>query len=454
MLPLRQNTEQRPSSMSPESISPGHLYVRMGGVFVLVLLIGLISGLLIERNVISGQRSSSPGFTDLDAVVDIIDENYYYRPTNEAQSEEFEGQLQQNAILGMLGGLDDDYTAYLAPPDAERASNQLAGKAVGIGTEFYPHEGQAMISRVYPNTPAEEAGLHAGDIVLRIDGRPVEASNWPRFLSTVEGAVGSTIRLTLQRPGQADTFDVDLERREYAVPSVAFRMVEGTDVGWIQIGIFGTNTTSEVDTALEAITDQGARSVILDLRGNGGGWVTSAQEVIGRFLDPEVGPALYEDLTPGRGGEESKPIMSEGDDYHDLPLIVLTDGATASAAEIVAGALRDYDRAMVVGERTYGKGSVQRVFEFKNGASLRVTFAEWLTPSKGRIQDEGINPDVQVTAGNPGETSSDPMLQTAVQLAQSGRTKPSDLANPATPVDGHRNLTFHSPRFNVALTVS
>lgn len=414
-------------------VAETHFYIRLGGVFALVLVVGILSGILIERNLMAGRTEVDTEFSDLNAVVDIIEGSYYYRPAGDASSDEFQGDLQQNAIMGMLSGLGDDYTTYLAPPEAKRASNQLAGKAVGIGTEFYPHQGQAMISRVFPKTPAEEAGLRAGDIVLRIDGQPVDASNWARFMTAIEGDVGSRVRLTLQRPGQNGTFDVDLERREYAVPSVAYRMVEDTQVGWVQIGIFGANTTAEVDEALKSVTDAGATSVILDLRGNGGGWVLAAQEVLGRFLDPDIGPALFEDETPGRGGEKAMPIESKDDTYYDLPLIVLTDGNTASAAEIVAGALRDYDRAMVVGERTFGKGSVQRVYEFRNGASLRVTFAEWLTPSKGRIQEEGINPDVQVTAGSPVESSGDPVLETAVRLAQEGRTKPSDLAKIATP---------------------
>jgi carboxyl-terminal processing protease len=425
--------QNRVRGVPSDSISPIHHTIRLSAIFVLVLLVGMISGVLVERNLIDTADSNNSDFDELDAVVEIIEQSYYYRPTDPSSTDEFQDQLQQSAIMGMLGGLNDDYTTYLAPPDATRLDNQLAGRGVGIGVEFYQDNGRATIARVYPKTPAEENGLRAGDVVLRIDGQPVDPSNWAKFMSTVEGLVGTQVRLTLQRPGQPGSFDVTLVRSEYEVPSVAWRMIEGTAVGWIQIGIFGTKTTSEVDAALAAVTKQGATSVILDLRGNGGGWVRSAQEVLGRFLPADIGPALYEDFTPGRGEEEEKPILGGGPEYFELPLIVLADGNTASAAEIVAGALRDYDRAMVIGERTFGKGSVQRVFDFDNGASLRVTFAEWLTPSKGRIQEEGINPDIQVTVGTPGEATSDPVLDTALQMAQSGRTTPSDLTNIATP---------------------
>jgi carboxyl-terminal processing protease len=427
---------QSANNMTPDQddrLGRGHYTVRLSAIFAFVLMVGLMSGILIERNLIAQRDEENEDFGELEAVVDIVESSYYYRPGEDEQTDAFQDQLQQNAIMGMLAGLDDDYTTYLAPPDAERLDNQLAGKGVGIGVDFYQQHGQATISRVYPKTPAEEQGLKSGDIVLRVDGQPVDASNWERFMSDVEGDQGSQVRLTLQRTGQSGSFDVTLERREYEIPSVAFRMIEGTDVAWIQISIFGSNTTAEFDAALKSVTEMGAASLILDLRGNGGGWVRSAQEVIGRFLPEDSGPALYEDLVPGRGGEEEKPIISEGDSFFDLPLIVLTDGNTASAAEIVAGALRDYDRAMVVGGRTYGKGSVQRVFDFSNGASLRVTIAEWLTPSKGRIQEQGINPDIQVTVANPDQTTEDTVLSTAVQLGQSGRTKPSDLTKQATP---------------------
>jgi carboxyl-terminal processing protease len=191
-----------------------------------------------------------------------------------------------------------------------------------------------------------------------------------------------------------------------------------------------------VDEALATLQENGATGIILDLRGNGGGWVTSAQGVLGRFLDPEVGPAMFEDISPGRGGEEPLPILGdEGNVRTDLPVIVLVDPGTASASEIVAGALKDYDRAIVVGERTYGKGSVQRIFGFSDGASLRVTVAEWFTPSRGRIQQEGIQPNVEIPLGAHPESDGDPALDAAVKLMQDATTRPTDLiAAPPSPV--------------------
>ena len=425
-IPARQKPDR-----SAELTSQGWTYVRLGGAFLLVLLVGVMIGLLVERRMWNSNLGAAAAFKDFDAVVDIVDEAYYYRPTDTESRNAFNAQMEQDAIAGLLAGLGDDYTTYLAPPEATRATNQLEGRAIGIGADFFPFNNQAVIARVYPGTPAESAGLHTGDVVVRINGEPVDTENWPQFTSKIEGEAGSQVRLTVQRQNLSGTFDVDLERREYEVPSVYARMIEGSSVGWVQVGIFGTRTADEFDAALQSLTASGATGIVLDLRGNGGGWVKAAQSILGRLLDPSVGPALYEDETPGRGDETSLPILAADETWYDLPVIVLTDGNTASAAEIVAGALRDYDRAMVVGELTFGKGSVQKVYEFRNGASLRVTFAEWLTPSKGRIQDEGINPDVHIPAATPEQlvASGDPVLLTAVRLLEEGKSKPSDLTS-------------------------
>jgi carboxyl-terminal processing protease len=426
-----------PITVSPQP--PRHripfIAILFTGFSLAVLLIGTTVGILLERELLA-DGGSSAGFDQLDAVVDIIEDDYFYRPPEGEDTESFDQRLQQSAIDGMLASLDDSYTVFLQPPDARSLENTLEGRGVGIGVEFFNHRNQVTIARVYPETPAEENGLRAGDIVIRIDGQPVDASQFDRFLQSVQGTEGSKVRLTLQRPGQGGTFEVTLERREYTVPSVTFRMIDDTDVGWLQIQIFGANTTAEVDAALVAAEEAGASAIILDLRGNGGGWVKSAQEVLGRFVEQTRGPALYEDFSPGRGDETEKPIISGGETRFDLPVVVLTDGNTASAAEIVAGALKDYDRAMVIGETTFGKGSVQRVYEFDDGSSLRVTVAEWLTPSKGRIQDEGINPDLRVTAADPATSTVDAPLQAAVTVLEQGRFRPSDLADvgSATPV--------------------
>ena len=238
----------------------------------------------------------------------------------------------------------------------------------------------------------------------------------------------------------SDAVTVTVEREVVIVHQVTWEMVPGTTYMRIVVDIFGDRTIEELDAALAEAEATGATGVILDLRGNGGGWVKSAQETIGRFLDDDVGPAMYEDSTPGRGDEIAIPILNGEAAPTDLPVIVLVDGSTASAAEIVAGSLRDYNRALIIGQPTVGKGSVQRIFDFSDGASLRVTVAEWFTPSKGRIQDEGVRPDVLLTATDGSAAlGGDPYVSTAVSYLDAGSARPTDLATMpagATPTAG------------------
>ena len=208
-----------------------------------------------------------------------------------------------------------------------------------------------------------------------------------------------------------------------------YEPVADGQIAWISIAIFGDQTTAQLDAALTKAKADGVKGVVLDLRGNGGGWVTSAREVLGRFVSPDRGPALYEDETPGDDADLQAETIVAGDvNAYDLPLAVLVNGASASASEIVAGALRDYDRAQLVGEATFGKGLVQRVHGFPDGSSVRITFAQWLTPNKTPIAEEGIAPDVLVVAPETHDQG-DPQLDRAVNIVLAEAGLP-----PATPV--------------------
>ncbi len=413
-----------------------HFYVRMTGLFLLVLMVGIAGGLLVGRVTYGQDASADSAFNDLDAVSAVLTENYYYRPTDDVEQDQFVDSLEQHAISGMLTSLNDDYTRYLLPADAQVAADQLDGEYGGIGVTLQSLDGLVSVARVGPDTPASRAGIQAGDIVQRIDGRPVGALTESLDGVDLRGPVGSTVVLTVIRPPGNGPADFPLEREAIIVHPVAWEMIGDTNYMRIKIDIFGDRTTQELDEALAEANAREVEGVVLDLRGNGGGWVLSAQETIGRFLSSDVGPAMYEDASPARGGETELPIVNGETAPTHLPLIVLVDGNTASAAEIVAGSLRDYDRALVVGEQTFGKGSVQRIFDFQDGASLRVTVAEWFTPSKGRIQDDGIRPDVLLTTGESAGGAGDPFVTAATSFLDSGKSRPTDLALSTTaPID-------------------
>ncbi len=434
---VQEQTSRGAGGNSSGTLSPTHFYLRMSALFLLVLLVGMAGGMFVGRETAPTQAGGAGGFDDLDAVTDVLTGNYYYRPTTSDEQAVFETTLEQQAITGMLASLNDDYTRYLPPVEAQIAAEELVGEYGGIGVSLQEVDGLVAVGRVGPETPAARAGIRAGDIVVRIDNRPVAVIEGDLNGLDLRGPVGSSVDLTIQQPSAEGPITLSIEREAIIVHPVAWEQIEGTTYMRIAIDIFGDRTTRELDEALAEADAAGITGIVLDLRGNGGGWVRSAQETIGRFLPDETGPALYEDTTPGPGNEVDLPIINGDNGPTDLPMIVLVDGNTASAAEIVAGSLRDYDRALVIGEETFGKGSVQRIFDFEDGASLRVTVAEWFTPSKGRIQDEGINPDVLLTTGGgSGIQAGDPFVTAAVAFLDQGKSRPTDLALPtgeATP---------------------
>jgi carboxyl-terminal processing protease len=367
--------------------------------------------------------------SDVDAVTSVLMNNYYYRPTGEEDQQVFESSLEQQAISGMLSSLNDDYTRYLPPEEAQVAASELEGEYGGIGVTLQEVGGLVSIARVAPDSPAAAVGIEAGDVVERIDSRPVASIDGDLTGIDLRGPVGSTVELTIVQDASSGPITVTVERQAIVVHQATWEMIPGTTYMRIAVSIFGDRTVLELDEALAVARDNGTTGIVLDLRGNGGGWVKSAQETLGRFLDDSVGPALYEDTTPGRGDEIALPIINGEEAPTSLPLIVLVDQNTASAAEIVAGTLRDYDRALAIGEPTVGKGSVQRIFDFSDGASLRATVAEWFTPSKGRIQDEGVRPDVLLTATDGRSAlGGDPFIAAAVTHLDLGASKPTDLA--------------------------
>jgi carboxyl-terminal processing protease len=275
-----------------------------------------------------------------------------------------------------------------------------------------------------PGSPAEDAGIKAGDVILRIDGKSVQGMTDTDALELLKGPAGETVALDMQRAG-GTPYSLDVERRKIPVPAVTYTLNEAANVAIIKIVVFGDKTSAELDTAITAAKNDGVSGIVLDLRNNGGGWVQSAQETIGRFVPAGHGAALYEDFDPSVDGDEvEQPIVAGDVSAYDIPLVVVVNNGTASAAEIVAGALHDYGRAAIVGETTFGKGSVQRVHEFEDGSSFRLTFAHWLTPDKHAIDKVGITPDFPVDA-TPSSEVGDAQLDAAIQVLAAKSGTPS-----------------------------
>ena len=331
-----------------------------------------------------------------------------------ASMDDFRRELDYGASRGMTDALEDDYTVFLEPIEGGPLREELAGEYEGIGIWVEHPNGKFTITSPIAGSPAERADLRPGDVIIAADGRSLEGMESDAAMSLVRGPAGTAVRLTIQRPEVAAPFEVTVNREAIVIPAVVYEPHGEGRVARIEVTIFGDNTTEELDRALARAKEDGVNGIVLDLRRNGGGWVTSAQEMIGRFVPEDAGPALYQDLDPTDDELVSEPIVGGGEEVFDLPLVVLVDGGTASAAEIVAGAIRDYDRGTLVGENTFGKGLVQRVHDFDDGSSARITFARWLTPDKHPIPDEGLAPAIVVS--NPIGETGDPQLERAIEM--------------------------------------
>lgn len=401
---------------------------------VVLLAGGFAAGIGVERN--QGNQTGSGLYADLPAVHSVIEDNYYYYPPEGDERIEVEADMEAGAINGALLTLGDSYTRYLGVDESQTAQEGLQGKYGGVGIDVVLEGDVAFVSAVIPESPADDAGIIRGDVIEQINGARVQNTDVNEVVRLLRGEIGDSLSITLVRPSTGEVIDHTLTLEEIVIPPVTLVFIEGTSYAWLRITLFGDTTIADLDAAVTEIRARGSTGVILDLRGNGGGWVEAARHTMGRFLDPSIGPAMFEDTSVSDEGMTEMPIdTGDGIVPLALPMVVLIDGGTASAAEIVAGSLKDYNRATLVGETTFGKGSVQRIYEFADGSTMRVTVAEWFTPSRARIQDEGIRPDVEIAASSQTATV-DPILEAGIrvldlQLAVPDVTPPETA--PATP---------------------
>jgi carboxyl-terminal processing protease len=334
---------------------------------------------------------------------DLVDDHFYGDSSNERAR-------TYGAIEGSLRALDDPYTLFVEPQERDREEEELRGSFGGIGAmvERTP-EGRILLTPM-EGRPAAEAGLLAGDELVAIDGQPVNADMpFEDVLAMVRGDVGDVVRLTVQRDGEDDLLTFKVRRAEIVTPSVSWEMVP-PDIGYVRLSIFGERTSEELGEAIEELQAQGAQSFILDLRNNGGGLLPAAIDVASQFL--EDGVVVYERKNTGE--ERPYPVEANGNPL-DEPLAILVNSGSASASEIVAGAIQDYERGILIGTPTYGKASVQLIFDLSDGSSLHVTNARWLTPSRHEIEESGLSPDIKVELTDEDrQQDRDPQLDAAI----------------------------------------
>ncbi len=319
------------------------------------------------------------------------------------------------AIEGMLASLGDPgHTRFLTPEQYKAEQESLSGKFDGIGAHLGDRNGRPTILAPLPDTPAERAGLKAGDIVLKVDGKDVEGMHLSEVVAIVRGPAGTTVTLTILHADEATPVEISVVRASINAPNVMWTMVPGKPVAHILLMQFSERAGSEVGAAIAAAVRQGATSLILDLRNNSGGLRDEAVAVAGHFI--ASGNVLIE--VDSQGKRTEYPVKSEGR-ATDLPLVVLVNENSASSAEILAGALQDHDRARIAGTTTAGTGTVLSIFNLSDGSSVFLGTSGWLTPNGREIWRKGIEPDrpVQLTAGTQ------PLLPVEEQRMSEGQFK-------------------------------
>lgn len=336
---------------------------------------------------------------------DIVHEDYVDQPVDDVG-------LMRGAIRGVMEALNDPHSSYMDPDEYTQANIPLDGSYEGIGAWVDPNAEYLTIIAPMEGSPAEEAGLQPGDEVIAVNGEDMTGVDGNLVIRKVLGPSGTKVNLTIRREGEDELLEVSIVRAEIEVPSVQSEMLPER-IAYIQLVSFGTDTVHDLRESLRTLLEQDPKGLILDLRGNGGGFLATAVQATSEFVSEGV--ILTERF--GDGSEQVHRAQSGGL-ATDIPLVVLINGGSASASEILAGAVQDYDRGTLVGETSFGKGSVQSWIPLKgeNGA-VRVTIARWYTPNDRLIQGQGLEPDVEVKLDEQDiEAGRDPQFEKAIEL--------------------------------------
>ena len=346
-------------------------------------------------------------FTPFWEAWNIVHEQYVEQPVDDEL-------LMRGAIRGMMEALGDQHTLYMEPQDFENENSALEGQYEGIGAYVETDGEYLTIVSPIEGSPADQAGLLPGDKVIAIDGEDMTGVAPEEARLKVLGPEGTTVTLTIAREGEPEPLEFTITRAEINILSAEGRMLED-NIGYVDINTFGEQTTRELRSTLDELLAQNPRGIIIDLRNNPGGYLGTSVEVTSEFI--EEGVILYEEYGDGR--REQHEALGNGR-ATDIPLVVLINEGSASASEILAGALQDYERATLVGVTSFGKGSVQtRVPLSNNQGAARVTIARWLTPDERLIEDIGLMPDVIVEmTPEDVEAERDPQLDAAVETLQ------------------------------------
>jgi len=363
--------------------------VRTGFTVLICALLTLIAGIFL-----GGHPELLPGFAR-DAlveedqalrseIVDTIEKNFY-KPVDESK-------VDDASLKGIVDSLEDPYSAYISPKEASAFQESVTGEFEGVGMTVEKDERGLRVLEAFEGSPAAAAGIRKGDVILAVDGRSIAGLNSSLATGRIKGPAGTTVRLEVFTPGAEDTRSVRVKREKIEIPTVRGRVVErdGRKLGVVRLRGFSSGAHGVLRREVDRVMKRGAEGLVLDLRGNGGGLLSEAVLVSSIFIEDG-------EIVSVRG--RSRPVRSENAQGNaideDVPVVVLVDGGSASASEIVTGALRDTNRATVVGTNTFGKGLVQEVEPLSNGGYLDLTVANYYLPSGKTIGKGGLEPEVK-----------------------------------------------------------
>ncbi len=331
---------------------------------------------------VEGEKSDID--TYLSKIKKAIDKNFLWLDKID------EEKLKEGAIKGYVEGLGDQYTEYISKEEMKSFTEDINGSFVGIGIYMIADEDSGKIIVYHPITdsPADKAGIKAGDIIVSVNGVEYGYDDFSSIADHIKGEAGTKVKLVIERDGKK--LDFEIERAKIETSPITSKMLE-KNIGYLNLPSFDKDVSKKLKEKIDDIIAKGANSIILDLRNNGGGMVDECTEIVDLFLDKDKIIMTTKD----KNGNVQKSITKNKKIY-EIPLVILVNQNTASASEILTGALKDNNRAKVIGTKTYGKGVIQSVFNLSDGSGLKITTAEYFTPNGKEINKKGITPDIEV----------------------------------------------------------